>query len=356
MNIRFEAIGPGDAQINKEFIFPWVVNSKDFEDYFFYAAIADDKLAGILVADPRVYEPEILSIGISKEFEGQGIGTALLEYAIYDMLENYDEEVDKENTFIAQVYGEPERIKAVKKVFENNGFNAYEEGMFYETAVSKLKDHPHIQTPSVLKRLCSEEGLEAFRSLKNTDKKLINAFGNYLVENEIFSGINIDELDEDITFFGIKDGEIAACILFAKESGGIVQNCFLFNREESTSSSKNLLYLFSASAKAIQEKFPEDTKLNFYIGNKNTKGLVEKLFPDAKPKEAAIRFELPFANLFTDSDNRFTDDIEFNPIDNESLVCKNCKYCTASIISCEKYLQKPDAVLDGEECKLFSSK
>ncbi len=118
MNIRFEAIGPGDAQINKEFIFPWVVNSKDFEDYFFYAAIADDKLAGILVADPRVYEPEILNIGISKEFEGQGIGTALLEYAIYDMLENYDEEVDKENTFIAQVYGEPEKIKAIRRVFE----------------------------------------------------------------------------------------------------------------------------------------------------------------------------------------------------------------------------------------------
>ena len=86
MSVRFSIIGPKDAMVNPGFIVPWVMESKDFSDYTFYAAIADERLAGILVADKKIFEPEILSIGISPEYQGKGLGTAILEYAEYDIL------------------------------------------------------------------------------------------------------------------------------------------------------------------------------------------------------------------------------------------------------------------------------
>ena len=78
------------------------------------------------------------------------------------------------------------------------------------------------------------------------------------------------------------------------------------------------------------------------------------------PKKTAeknlTRYTIEFLDLLADPGSRFTDDMEFVPVDNDRMVCAECKHCTTSILECGKYLQKPDAVLDGGECKLFGKR
>jgi hypothetical protein len=141
-------------------------------------------------------------------------------------------------------------------------------------------------------------------------------------------------------------------MLFAKESQGVVQNMFLHRNEDKGGDRMGLLRLMTKASCAALKKYPPSTKMSFYSGNGNTKGLLLKLFPDAEPKQEHVIYELPFASLLEGSDDRHTDDLQLTMLDNDKMVCKNCRFCTDAILSCEKYLQKPDGVLDGGDCKL----
>ncbi len=357
MNVRFSIIGLNDALANREFIMPWVIDRKDFSEYTFYAAIVDERLAGILVADKKIYEPEILSIGVSPEFQGKGIGSALLEYAEYDILSAYgDEEAETDNRVIAYAYGEADTIAPVRRIFEKSGFTSIEKGHFVEATLEMLMHNKTILNPKVVKDIKSSEYKGVFRSLKDMDQGLVKEFGNFLMKKEIVPGINIKELEEDISVFGLKEGKIVSCILFGKERDGIIQNLCLYNSTTGLESGSMLLHLLAYCGNKGVSIYPPETKINIWTGNKTVKKIVDEIFPEAPQKQIKMEFELLFSDVFGDASQRFSDDIEFEPVVNDKLMCANCRHCTNSVISCEKYLQKPSPVLDGAECKLFESK
>jgi len=357
MSVHFSIIGPKDAMVNPGFIVPWVMESKDFSDYTFYAAIADERLAGILVADKKIFEPEILSIGISPEYQGKGLGTALLEYAEYDILSAYeDEEADTDNRIIAYAYGEPDTLAPIRRTFEKCGFSFFEKGYFAEATLQMLRDNETLLKTKVEKDRKSNENRGAFRTLKDMDQRLVKEFCSFLVKNEILPGINLKELEEDLSVFGLKDGAIISCILCGKEHDGVIQILCLYNKVTGLESGNILLHMLSYCGKKAVEKYPLETRINIWTGNESVKKIVGEIFPQAKPKQTKMQFELLFSDAFGDTSQRFTDDIEFEPVVNENLKCAGCRFCTNSVISCEKYLQKPSAVLDGAECKLFEKK
>lgn len=297
MKVRFEIIGQAVARANPGFVLPWVLDDNDFNHYTCYGAIADDNLAGILVADPRVFEPQILSIGVSPEYENRGIASALLEYAIYDIAQDCPQgEGMTDNSIVANVFGEPEQIASISKVFEKCGFTAHENGYFYEATVEMLFANKYFLNKAVIEYLSSPEGRKAVRPLRKMDRNLVKAFGNNLQKDELIQGIDPDALDEDVSMFEVRDDKITACMLFAKESDGVIQNMFLYN-SETAASGKNLSYLFTACANALINKYDVDTRLSFYTGNKGTKELVQKVLPEAVEKEIYIRFEIPFRTI-----------------------------------------------------------
>ncbi len=163
------------------------------------------------------------------------------------------------------------------------------------------------------------------------------------------------DLEEDVSAFGLKDGKISSCLLFGREQDGVIQNLFMYNRDTDLSSSEKLFHLISFCATQALLKYPDDTRVSIYTGNKTARKIVNEIFPNAKPKHARMEFELLFADAFADTSKRFTDDISFEPIENDRLVCARCRHCTNSVISCGMYLQKPDGVLGGSECKLFET-
>ena len=55
-------------------------------------------------------------------------------------------------------------------------------------------------------------------------------------------------------------------------------------------------------------------------------------------------------------EDRMTDNLGFKQLSEEGMVCAKCKYCEGNILSCAIFSQKPDAVLDGENCEHFEDK
>ena len=185
------------------------------------------------------------------------------------------------------------RGHAPRKVIEK----MYGEGVFYETKVGDIDNNRHIQNPNVITKVQKKSGRETFRSLKNTNRSLINVFGNRLARNRSFPGIFPDELDEDLTTFGIEKGRITSCMLFSKEADGIVRNRFLYREKTNRRDGMSLLKLLTRVSTVALEKLSPSTRLSFFTGNGNTKAIVLKIFPDAVPMQEYIVYELPFSEL-----------------------------------------------------------
>ena len=58
----------------------------------------------------------------------------------------------------------------------------------------------------------------------------------------------------------------------------------------------------------------------------------------------------------TNYEKRMTEKPGFKQLTEEGMVCANCKHCEGNVLSCAIYSQKPDAVLDGENCSRFEKK
>lgn len=65
-----------------------------------------------------------------------------------------------------------------------------------------LVDNETILKPHVLRELQSKSYKDVYHSLKDMDQNLVKEFGNFLNKNEIVSGIDISDLEEDISVFG----------------------------------------------------------------------------------------------------------------------------------------------------------
>ena len=358
MNIRVQKIDTDLARAFSSFILPAVSADPDFEEFTFYAAITGDTLCGILVSDLKEFEPEILSIGVSKDYENNGIAKKLLSYALTDIFSLYDvEELDNvPNQVTARVVAQAGKLDKMDHILKNAGFQMVEKGQFCETSVKAVKGNRYLQNPTVLSKLNKDSNNLRFRSLKDIPHSLIYAFSNKLLAQDEFPGIEIDDLDEDLSVFGIQGREITMCILFLKENGGILQNNFLYKEDAKGMGNTVLLYMASYCANVAIKKFSEDVLLNFWITTDTTRKMIDQIFPDAVCTQEAAFYELPFYELLYRHDSKFTADIEFSEISNENLACKNCRHCMENMVSeCAKYAQKPGPVLEGRECEMFEA-
>ena len=53
---------------------------------------------------------------------------------------------------------------------------------------------------------------------------------------------------------------------------------------------------------------------------------------------------------------RFTDNTGMHILTEEKMWCNSCRFCEDNVLSCGIYAQKPDAVMDGDECPYYDPK
>lgn len=349
MNI--EIMNASQAKEFNDFILPQVLEDDNFDKYTFYAAIEDDRLCGLLVCDTVITGPEILSVGVSSEYTGRHIATELITYAIADITGSYsDEELSFPNRIGAMVMEGDTDISAICHILDNCGFFLAEENSYYQITGDMLRDNKYLDSPKVLKKMSDMKLVP----LKDLSKKMFRSLLNELYEKVNLKGIDMEALDGDISYFGIVDDKIISCILFAKESDGYLYNQYLYQNPD-IGLSERLIYLIAKSAQAIRDKYPEDIIITFLTMNETSEKLVKNIFADAKKTGSLRNYEFAFGYDENAIAARMNDELSFEPVREDFMVCKGCRFTTGNAIECKKYLQKPDGVVSGGECPLFES-
>ena len=357
MDIRHEVISVNLARAVSDFLLPYVRD--DMEAYDYYAAIAEgtdgdevdgsESIVGLVAVNPMAVGPEIVSIGVSSEYEGLGIATELINFTLGRILENYDEEeLDLPNSISAWVVGEPDGKDYAGSAFKANGFEAQDIGNFYEIEVSKLSDSRLLRSEKVMKKITASGAEKEFMSLKNTPKGMVNEFSNRLLRDGGYAGIYRERLDEDLTFFAVKDNAICACILFEPISDGVAVNSLVYMDEKLTDR-QEIIYLFAACADAAMNRLSASDRLVFWIGEERTKKLIEELLPSARVRSRGTRYVLTFETLMRIRAERF-ESTGMSIVENASLSCGSCRHCTEAVLSCAIYARKPSGVLNGGDC------
>ena len=348
MSLEFEIISSDLAKDMKSFMLPYILDG-DSDDYTYFAAVDGKRFVGLVVADTTVVAPRILSIGISAEYQNQGIGTDLLDFAVNNIISSYDEdEMSIPNSISAWVAGEGDEYEALKRVFEKNSFLPEDEGKGFLATVDILSDSEILISGKMAAKVNSLKDKGELVPLKNINSNMLNVFSNFLIQNELYDAIRREDLDENLTYFGVKDGEICSCILFAKEENNRIRNNFLYQNNKKTSRDM-LLYLLAVSAFEAIKCLKPSTELIFWIDQAVTEKLITKLLPGAAVNYTAARYRLTFGDYQNIRAERFeSDQMEF--VENKNLSCGDCIYCTKDVLRCKIYSQKPSKVLDGEAC------
>ena len=81
--MKYELISPESARALEGYIPKYVLENPGFDSLFFYAAVEESGGAvGLAAVDPIVDGPELLSIGISPDYEGKGYGSEAFDRVI----------------------------------------------------------------------------------------------------------------------------------------------------------------------------------------------------------------------------------------------------------------------------------
>ena len=349
--MRIEIMDPKSALELEQFLTPWVKDSKDRGRFVYYVALEEDVLMGMLVLDPKVQDPEILSIAVSADHCNEGVATNLLRTAVHEHVRNYREDDDTPNQFIACFPADQDNAEILKKLFTSAGFRLPEEGAFYTCNVSDIAAAKLLHENSAIRTVSGEK--LSIKPLKEIDKMRLNSFGNRLADAGVFPMVKRDFFDEDVSFFKLdKDGSICSCMMFLEAEGDILNNALAY-MESTGVARQDLLLVFTASAMAIEKKFPMDARVNFLAINDTSVKLIEKLIPNAQKMETSLFFELPFADIPIQTVEEKYGDPEMHLLTEETMVCSKCRHSQHCTTECAVYLQKPDRVMDGGECGSF---
>ena len=294
MNISYKRINAAVARDFADFILPVVSEDASFDEYMFYAALDDDHLIGLLVADPRKIGPEILSIGLSPEYQKKDLAPELLSFALEDMVTMYDgsEGVDP-NYFGATIIADHREAAKLCRIFQCCGFKRDQEGVFYQSNVGAINESEILHNKKIAEFLSTPKGQQQYRNLNSTTRQQLKFFGNQLAREKVVQGLDIDDLEKNISFVKMNGDTIEAALLFFNRNGDTLQNCLLYHNNKSNTAA-DLLHLFTASANAACAKYSEDVKLSFFAEDDKVKKIILKVFPGAVPAQEMITYMLPF--------------------------------------------------------------
>ena len=357
MDYRICPILAKQAENFKEFMNPALADPRKMAGYAYYIAITPENgFLGMLVADPKKVDPEILSVAVSPRYEGRGIATDLVHFAVENILGLFPEEdLDVPNRFLVEAPLDEKNGKALTRVLEKNGFQM-ENGGYYRVPVGDLKKNKFLHEKSVEEKIKEEKASGTLVSLADLPRTTLKEFiAEVSLKQDLIPGLIVDELDEDLSYFELSPaGEVTACILFCKENQKVIRNLWLYQSPKNGLAGSSLMMVLSAAATAASYKYMDNVELSFLTSNDTSDKLLKKIFPDAKSDGVFLFAELDFEDALREIGKaRLYSQPGFCPVENASLVCTHCKYRRSNVLECDKYLQKPSGVLDGGECPYF---
>ncbi len=294
MDIIYKRISPQKAREMPQFLLSYLLADPDFYRFHYYVAITDKSIVGMLCENAAITLPEILSIAVSSEYTNNGIASGLLGYALKEMLLRVpDSERDIENSISARLVAPHGKLEILRHLFEKYDFTPYNEGSYYHVPVTMLKQNTVLLGENAIKKVKELFAQGRIVKVGDVSRRQLNTFGSKLSKLGFASVININDLDDRLSFFGVSNGEIDSCILFEKTTEGIIHNRLLFHDGYGMVSPMTG-YLLSAAAIGAYKNLDPDCELAFWIGMEATQKIIEKLLPHAEAATDVVEMELNF--------------------------------------------------------------
>lgn len=343
----YRMISPDAARAAKGYLMPGVAEHPDFEKLFFYAAVEENgALTGLLAIDPAKEEAELLSIGMSPEYCGKGYGSGLLQFAAKDLIGKAREASLPGLRLAVNFILKEEEEDRLSGFFRENSFFPEEDCPVYRVPLSVMKEAPY------LKEALKRRRPAGLLKLAEVPGGAVNAFGNKILQEGLYPGLNRQELDEEISVCYMPDKEILACALFAKEKAGLIRNTWMYVSPEA---SEKLIFplMLAESLEQALKSHSGETPVEIMAAEKASADLFEKIFAEIRP---SFRIASYVRLLPADEPGKPSDELVFEEVSAEHMYCKDCVHNTGKLMECAIYSRKPDAVVSGESCLYFEAR
>ena len=353
------------AQKVDGFILPDVLEAPDAEKYWYLAAIEKGEgCLGVAVINPRIDQPELLSIRVIPSRQREGVATELLDFGI-GFLHKAGASTLR---FIHSAA--PEDWNGLNEWLSINGFVQSEpERNLYRITVAELGEQ----------KMFSAKAATSFPKvipISEVSERTLRNFKGEMLRTELTSTDLIDESDPDHSFVWIEDGHITAVFLLSPPAYGAVHNLWTWASPRSTSP-KALQAVFLSAAKKAAEDHPPETVIFFPCLTPASERMVQYLLPAAQLSQVLKVYLCPVGSSEEPAEKEETEnmsrkpiqddttslfeerqaDIQMEQVTNDTLCCADCVHLIEDdITGCAKYLRKPGAVLYGESCPMYEKR
>lgn len=342
------------------FFYPRVLQDNNAERFWFLCISDSRGILGCLALDPLVPHASLKSISISPIAQREGLATQLLRHAL-------DSLAEAGITLLSLIAPLPIDLwETMEPLLEKVGFvQEGTETFYYKAPLGTLAKE------SGFAKMRNKLNRTSCTSLSQLTPQQLNQFKQSLVEDNVINPDILDKCDPTLSQVYLVNDSVVACLLLEEETDGGIELVWAFQFPQTVHPTA-LACCFIQGFEAAESRFDPDTLVWVSCINEKSDKLLCHLWPSSQSQLGLRTYhclttpppEEPFSPEFIElepphSSNLSPEEMhEFKPnlVDGSELVCFTCQHrLEGKILSCQKFLEKPNQVIYGEDCVQFSS-
>lgn len=342
--MEFSVMSPAQAAQFSSFILPHVRDLPERDNFWYLCAWEDGfGLVGLAVVDPKPEEASLLSLAISPPKQRQGIGSALIGYAIGHLYESGISQLEISHSLPANSWPKLERFLLRAGFRLENESNV---GIF-TFPLSKLMESP------LAKAFVDHPRRNGVVPLRQVPAYAFRTLSSYAVKNGLFGPLKQTDYHPDLSACYLDGDTITACFLIREIGPNQVENSWTYLSSPKHGSALLELLVFSAQ-QALALGYPPQLQVGFACLNEASERLLRHLCGNEDPQYLSRQYVRSTDFSYHRPENWTPPDLQMELADDRDLQCAHCIHRTNRLTACGKYKSKPGTVLYGGACKYFA--
>ncbi len=258
----------------KDFCTQELQDDPDFGEYYYYAALDGNTLAGLAVLNATPEGVELMSIGISPKYQRKGIGSEIIARLYLILQQRYEPMLNGSELFFSlKEIRDPDKWEDLDRFFKRCGFVLSERSVFIKADAGRLADFP------LIKKALNKVNTEHIVSLKDIPDNALRLFNNKCANKNLFHKIDRKDYDVASSLFYVDNGIVTACILNSAPDANSYDNEWVYLSPEEDNKMV-IAALIARSAEICSEK----TGAEFTVLPIDDRGrmLADKIIPEQR--------------------------------------------------------------------------
>ena len=301
--------------------------------------------------------PAILSVSVSQDYQGKGVGSALVDFVAGVLIDNGLSSME------AILFGGNDEIDELEYFLYRCGFEREEDRPDIEVSLSSVLEVPEFQKLNKGKHTFAH--VRFLSELLSQEKKEL---GELLRSNSPYQSFPEKNLVPELSTCYEEDGRIMGCSLVGEDDGILIlQYVFL---HKNCKNRVVLLYMLAQTLFAMVDKRGGEKMIRILGASDSSEDILTYFFGEEAESQRLNRYICEFQKAGEADVEAITDPeplaegIEggalsrnpgFTAVTNADYICRDCIYRLVGSppLVCHKYSMKPDEVLTIGQCAYY---